>query len=298
MSGTTEIRPRAHAGAMAILLHLRLPFSLILCPLFFCGLWLAGARAGWEQASIAFLIIHLPLYGGMNAYNSYWDQDEGPIGALADPPPATAILRPFSLSLKGLAVLLGLGIGPAFGALVALAALLSLLYSHGLTRWKERPALAAATILVGQGLLGVLWGWTAGGGGWPAPADWPAMLGAALLTLGFYPLTGVYQIGADAGRGQRTLAVALGVDGCFRWAAILGPAGGLGVAASLAMRGAWGALLAAPLLMAGLAVAVRSWRGRFADQTPRQNQADLMRVAYAGGIGFALLFLWLAVQAG
>lgn len=298
MSGAAGIRPRAPSQALAALLHLRLPFSVILSPLFLCGLWLSGGGASWEQVPAAFLIIHLLLYGGMNAYNSYWDKDDGPIGALADPPPATAILRPFSLSLKGLAVMLGLAIGPGFGALVTLAAGLSLLYSHGRTRWKERPVLAAATIFAGQGLLGVLWGWAAGGGGWPAPADWPAILGAALLTLGFYPLTGVYQIGADAARGQQTLAVALGVDGCFRWAGLLSPIGGLGVAVTLALRGEVLGLAAAPLIMAGLALAVRSWRRRFPGQSPRENQADLMRIAYAGGAAFALLFLWLAVAAG
>jgi 1,4-dihydroxy-2-naphthoate octaprenyltransferase len=277
------------------LVNLRLRFSLVLTPLFLWGAWLAQARqVSWAGLLAGYFIVHVLLYGGMNAFNSYYDRDEGPIGALADPPPVDRWVLGIGLFGQAAAVVLSLLLGSLFAGLTGLAVGLSVLYSHPRWRWKERPALAAGTIFVGQGVLGVLWGWAAVlGPGATLPATalaWLGVCGAALWTLGFYPLTGAYQVAEDARRGVRTLAVALGVAGCFRWLAGVGGLGGLLVAATLFVSGAVWAMVVAGLYLGIFAVAVWRWRADFAGLGVRANQRRLMRLGYANGLFFSLLF--------
>jgi 4-hydroxybenzoate polyprenyltransferase len=276
----------------AALLHLRLPFSLVLMPLYLWGLYLAVPIITPVRAAVGFLAVHLLLYGGMNGFNSYYDQDEGPIGGLAEPPPINRLVLALSLLCKGTSLLLGWWVGPAFGALIMGAILLSVLYSHHLFRWKERPLLALLTIFLGQGVFGVLWGWTAGGRslGVLGPLHGIGILGAALVTSGLYPLTGTYQIELDRRRGIQTLAVWLGLDGSFRAGAILSALGGLGLGLVLAMQGRWLPLGVSAGWAAAATLAAMQWRGRFAGQSPKENQGELMRLAYRNGLFFSLLF--------
>jgi 1,4-dihydroxy-2-naphthoate octaprenyltransferase len=170
---------------------------LVLTPLFLWGVYLALPRQiPWSQVLLAYLIVHLPLYGGMNAFNSYYDRDEGPIGALLDPPPVNYMVLYIALLCKGLALIGGLLLDVRFGLLVGAGIVFSVLYSHPLARLKERPLLAAISIFVCQGVLGVLWGWAAatasGNGAIATAAIWPpgglnllAVVSAAGWTLGF-----------------------------------------------------------------------------------------------------------------
>lgn len=295
------------ASLRRALIHLRLRFSIVLSPLFLWGVYLADpAVMPWLHLLAAYLIIHIPLYGGMNAFNSYYDRDEGPIGALLEPPPVDRTVLVLALLCKALALLAGFAIDIRFGLLVGAGIILSVLYSHPHFHWKGRPILAAVCIFVMQGVIAVLWGWTAAtwtpepvgmpGRMWP-----PGLLGAlgvfsaALWTLGFYPLTGVYQIAQDRRMNVRTLAVALDVNGSFGFAAVVALLGGLGIFLVLAARGAYPALI----LSAGyvLAATVFTWRWyrRFATLSDRENQHILMRLSYSNGWVFALLFLGLVL---
>jgi 1,4-dihydroxy-2-naphthoate octaprenyltransferase len=306
-----------HAGALAnptdslrrALIHLRLAFSVVLTPLFVWGIYLARpSPTPWMHILLAYLIIHILLYGGMNAFNSYYDRDEGPIGALLDPPPVNRMVLTVALICKAAALAFGLLLDPRFGLLVAAGIGLSVLYSHPRWRWKERPFSAAICIFVGQGILGVLWGWVAATWSSAQAAAlsnlWPAgilgtvgVLSVACWTLGFYPLTGVYQIVADSQRGIRTLAVALGVNGCFLFAASVAPLGGLGVWVILYSRGAYSAMGISAIYMLGAAYYTWQWYRRFARLTTRENQRKLMRLAYANGLAFTVLFLALVLLA-
>jgi 4-hydroxybenzoate polyprenyltransferase len=299
---------RHHARSLRhAIIHLRLAFSLVLTPLFVWGIYLAlpspaSAPLPWLHILLCYLVIHVPLYGGMNAFNSYYDRDEGPIGALANPPPVDRAVLYAGLVCKVVALAAGLWLDLRFGLLIGVAILFSVLYSHPRWRWKERPVYAGAAIFVLQGLMGVLWGYTAATwtpGAAPAliniwPAGWVAtigVLGAATWTLGFYPLTGAYQIATDGPRGVRTLSVALGVQGCFLFAAIVTLLGGLGVWVALLARGAYPATLASAVYIAGAALYIWRWYQRFGDGTPHENQRALMRLSYANGAVFTLIFL-------
>ncbi len=289
------------------LIHLRLAFSLVLTPLFIWGVYLAlPTPIAWNRVLLAYIIIHLLLYGGMNAFNSYYDRDEGPIGALLEPPPIDRTVLVVALITKLLALLAGLILDLRFGVLVGLGIIFSVAYSHPRWRWKERPLYAAIFVFVGQGMLGVLWGWvsaTATTGQLGILATfWPwdglktlGVLSAACWTLGFYPLTGVYQIEADGQRGIQTLAVALGLKGCFLFTASVASIGGLGIWMVLFFRGAYIVMAISALYMLGAAFYTWRWYGRYAALTPRDNQRTLMRLAYMNGLVFSVLFLGLVL---
>jgi len=289
------------------LIHLRLSFSVVLTPLFIWGIYLAQpVQIAWVHVLLAYCIIHILLYGGMNAFNSYYDRDEGPIGALLEPPPVNHMVLFTALLCKAAALIGAMLLDLRFGLLVAVAIALSVAYSHPLWRWKERPIYAAVCIFVGQGILGVLWGWTAATWTGAQTAGllpiWPAglvntigLLGAACWTLGFYPLTGVYQIGADSRRGIRTLAVALGVKGCFLFAAAVAPLGGVGVWIVLFTHRDYAAMAISGLYMLGAAYYIWRWYQRFAALTTRENQRVLMRLSYMNGLAFTILFLALVL---
>lgn len=289
------------------LIHLRLAFSLVLTPLFLWGVYLARpGPIAWGHVLAAYLIIHVLLYGGMNAFNSYYDRDDGPIGALLDPPPIDRAVLAIALIAKAAALLAGLILDLRFGVLVGLGLICSVVYSHPRWRWKERPLYAALVVFAGQGVTGVLWGWVAAtaadvqGGALAALGHWDglkilAVLSAACWTLGFYPLTGVYQIDADSQRGIRTLAVALGLTGCFVFTAVVASIGGLGIGVVLLTRGAYLATAISALYMLGAAVYIWRWYRRWAGLTTRDNQRILMRLSFANGLVFSVLFLSLVL---
>lgn len=241
--------PRAHT-VLHWLVHLRLHYQLIfLSPLFVWGFALGGGRASGKTA-LGFAAFHVFLYGGITAYNSFYDRDEGPVGGLRTPPPVSSSLLPFSLivQLVGLAlcVLVSWEVVLWYATVMAL----SVAYSHPWFRWKSRPLLSLVVVGLGQGAVGFRAGWLC--------SDTPAlplshsvegllgMTAAVLLTMGFYPLSQLYQIEEDKQRGDSTFAVAYGPEASFRFALSCLVAGGLCMAfVALSRFGARDALLAA-----------------------------------------------------
>src|SRR5688500_17811307 len=86
-------------------LHLRIPFSFFLLPIFLFSLSLSpnfnGPRMLW-----VFLIVHFLLYPASNAYNSYFDKDEKSIGGLKNPPPVKKGLYFLALTFDIVAIVL------------------------------------------------------------------------------------------------------------------------------------------------------------------------------------------------
>jgi 1,4-dihydroxy-2-naphthoate octaprenyltransferase len=253
-----------------VLLHLRFPFVFVLSPIFVWGaLW----ATGWTgRTTLGFLLVHLALYPGANAYNTAFDRDTGPIGGLARPPSVPRGLARGSAALQAVGAALAPLVGWAFAAAyVALWGIFTA-YSHPRTRWKRSPWLSTPAIVGGQGGLGWLLGWTAGGGRLPltSPDLW-SLAAACAAVAAFYPFTQVYQLEADAARHDRTLAAALGVRGTLAWGgawflvvALCGWMLGLPVVAAYAV------------VVAALALTASAASGRSAPS----HQA-VMRVAYA-----------------
>jgi hypothetical protein len=71
----------------AFVTHLRWHYQVLILP---AGYLLGGLyqpELNFERFALQFLNVHLLLNGGVTAYNSFWDKDEGPIGGLSRPPP-------------------------------------------------------------------------------------------------------------------------------------------------------------------------------------------------------------------
>ena len=255
--------------------HLRLQFQLVLAPVFLLGYSLTGALPDGALL-VLFLLLHLGLYGGATAYNSYYDRDEGPIGGMKYPPVAGSFERFGGLVLQVMAV----GAMSWWGWRMVVAGLSMLLmglaYSHPRWRWKARPLKSLLTVTVGQGLLPFFMGMEA------APQI-PNQLGVqetvltacavALVITGLYPLTQVYQIDEDRTRGDCTFAVHHGPEKVF--ALSRGLVGmGMGLLGWVLLTGTvfhtfWIWVLPAAYLI--FWIAVQTWAKRFDDQTTYQN---------------------------
>ena len=222
----------------ATVLHLRFPFVYILSPIFAWGA--AWGPGGWTaRTTLGFLLVHLALYPGANAFNSAYDRDTGPIGGLARPPAVPRGLGGWSVWLQGVGAALSLVVGPLFAAgFVALWGIFTA-YSHPRTRWKRSPVASTAAIVAGQGGIGYWLGWSAAGAAQPGPrsiaaawtaADGWALAAACAVVAALYPLTQVYQLEADRLRRDRTLAAALGARGTLAWGAACFAAAALALA--------------------------------------------------------------------
>lgn len=262
---------------------LRLPFQFLLSPIFLWGTLLAGGTLNW-QLLIAYLSFHLFLYAGGTALNSVYDRDEGPVGGLAHPPPPPKYLLEFSLAWQLIGFLLALSVNVTVAAIYFVMFWMSVAYSHPHLRLKGHPLGALATIMLGQGIFPFYAGWATARGSLQGGIEFVpivAALAATLIIGGMYPLTQIYQLDADAERGDLTSARFLGVQNSFRLALFcvgIGGIGAVGVAAGVFSLFEGAGLL---IFIALLLLAIVRWRTRFFSQTVMQNFKTVMTL-YAG----------------
>ncbi|MCY7350597.1 MAG: UbiA family prenyltransferase [Cytophagaceae bacterium] len=202
-----------------LLLHLRIPFSLFLMPVF----WFAISQSqhpDWGRAVAVFVILHLLIYPASNAYNSYYDRDEGPIGGLENPPPVDERLHRLAWALDGLALVLSyLLVGWVFAGAMLIYSAISKAYSNDRIRLKKYPVLSWLIVGMFQGAFTYLTVLQAVD---QVPIHklihWQSVFPALLATfnlLGFYPMTQIYQHDEDARRGDLTMSRLLGIRGTF-----------------------------------------------------------------------------------
>jgi 4-hydroxybenzoate polyprenyltransferase len=289
----------AHAKASpwritaTLLIHLRLHFQILLAPIFLWGYLLAdGSLTG--RFWVAFTAFHLFLYGGTTAFNSYYDRDEGPVGGLVKPPPVFAALLPFSLVIQGIGAVLALSVNAIFAILYLVIFAMGFAYSHPRTRWKGHPFGGLLTVGIGQGILAGLAGWTAAN---PSligltPLNWLGLLAAALVTVGFYPLTQIYQIDEDLRRGDRTFAAWAGPPGAFRFALVVLSAAAILLVIVIGRRlGVWNALIVASGY-SGLLAVIGHWAANFDPANVLANYRRVMRIYLLTTLGFVAFLLF------
>ncbi|MFN2431758.1 MAG: UbiA family prenyltransferase [Gemmatimonadota bacterium] len=265
--------------------------------MFLWGVLLSGGRVGLRTV-LAFLILHLLLYGGANAFNTYYDRDEGPIGGLERPPPVRPALLSWSLGLQAVGFMLALTIGLAFAALYLVLFLLFTAYSHPAVRLKARPWISLVAISLGQGGIGFAAGWVTAAGlsrwipaGREDQAVW-GFLSAVLIVAALYPLSQIYQVAEDRGRGEETLGVVLGRTASLGVTmALLVPAIGALLLATWGPFGiAWSSLLVT--YGAGFLMLLLFSRGRLTESPPRLAYRRVMTLNYLNSTAF-LLFIGL-----
>lgn len=245
---------------------------------------LSGAMHGamLSQALLGILLWVVCLNGGTLALNSAFDKDEGDIGYLRRPPPPPGGLAGFGLGLMVLGQAAALLLPLPYAWAYAACFLLSVVYSVPPFRLK---AVAGPDWLInmwGFGTLTPFAGWASTG--LPlTPSAFLVLLAFCPLFAALYPLTQLYQFEEDRRRGDRTLALKLGMRISLNVAIsamlvaflLLGWAGikaGWGTGGTSLLR--WLAVSGA--LLAWLVV-VLPWRRGYREMTPDQHQRWMYR---------------------
>lgn len=203
---------------------LRLPFSFFLMPVFLFALSQAE-EVRWGKAIWVFVVMHVFVYPASNAYNSYMDQDEGPIGGLKHPPKATREVFYIALLFDLIGLLLSLCVSFPFAVSVLFYILASRAYSYKGIRLKKYPLAGYVTVVFFQGAFTYYMCSEAISA---APVSWLNAVISSLLIGGVYPLTQVYQHEEDARNGDRSISLLLGYKGTFILTAVM-----FGVASAL-----------------------------------------------------------------
>lgn len=195
----------------------RFPFSFFLMPVYLLALS-QSKSIHFFGAMISFALLHLLVYPSSNAYNSYMDQDDGPIGGLKNPPKAEKNVFYLSLLFDVLACVLALFVHLEFAIGILLYILASRAYSFKGIRLKKYPILGYLTVVFFQGFFTYEIVYQAINGDWDYSYN-PII--ASLLIAGVYPLTQIYQHVADHQSGDHTISLMLGYKGTFVFTAII-----------------------------------------------------------------------------
>jgi 4-hydroxybenzoate polyprenyltransferase len=203
-----------------IILHLRIPFSFFLLPIFLFALSQVP-EVDTTKAWCVFIILHILLFPASNAYNSYYDKDEGSIGLLENPPPVSKELLYTAWLMDILGLILGwIFVGEIFTFYLLIYGLVSKAYSHPAIRLKKYPILSWVVVTLFQGAFTYLAVYEAIVPEFQALTFpnlqilLPALISTSNL-LAIYPLTQVYQHDEDARRGDMTMSRLLGIRGTF-----------------------------------------------------------------------------------
>jgi 1,4-dihydroxy-2-naphthoate octaprenyltransferase len=206
------------------ILHLRIPFSLFLFPIFCFAISQASALH-WMNILVVFISLHFFIYPGSNVYNSYMDNDTGSIGGLKNPPPATVKLYYASIIMDTTGLILCLLVNVRLALTMLVFVAVSKAYSWRGIRIKKYGVLSWLVIVVFQGgftfMLVNMSAENAFNMQWFSQKNIVCMSIASLLIGGFYPLTQIYQHEEDSERGDFTISYRLGIIGTFIFTAVL-----------------------------------------------------------------------------
>lgn len=194
------------------ILHLRLHYQFVLLS---GGFLLGGfmspemnTQQYWQQ----FLNVHVLLFGGATAYNSWWDKDTGPIGGLKHPPKMKLWMHRVSLLMMFAGFFWACFIGWMYASVYIISLIFFWLYSTPHARWKGHPILSLFAIGISTGFNSVLLGTISAGGSINQPILLVA-LGASLILLSMYPVSQIFQLDEDHKRKDTTFTIAYGVKG-------------------------------------------------------------------------------------
>ncbi len=205
------------------LLHLRIPFSLFLMPVYFFALSQAN-QIQTLNCFLLFILLHLLIYPSSHAFNSYYDDDIGSIGGLENPPEKTESLLLLSNVLDTVGLLIALYINFACLIYVFLYILASRAYSYRPIRIKQYPIFSFIIVVIFQGaliyFLTINVAQNSFSGNINPDNMVPAII-ASLIIASSYPITQIYQHKQDALDKVNTLSMLLGIKGTFYFSFIL-----------------------------------------------------------------------------
>lgn len=273
-------------------LHLRLGYNfLILSAPYFLG---AIYNRGVSDISIfiyGFLLIYILLFGGANAYNSYIDKDNGPIGGLEHPPKMSVWMYWASWVIQIIGLCLSFNMGSTFAALFGFSIILFWVYSGTYFRFKSKPLLSFIVIGISTVINIVYMGFLAAGAAFFSPDIILGAFGAACVVLSMYPFSQAYQIDEDAKRGDTTFAVRYGLQAVKKNYLILFNAG----IALLAYSFNFDILLSILMLAVGLVAGFLIWKIVKKISGTTGDYRKVMKTKYYSGVAFTLLMVVLLV---
>lgn len=280
------------------LLHLRIPFSVFLMPVFLFALSQSTAPDYW-QAFWAFVAIHLFLYPASNAYNSYFDKDEESIGGLEKPPPVSKELYTYALLFDAAALLIAFfAVNFTFTIALLLYGLASKAYSHPAIRLKKYPIYSWLWVAFFQGFFTYTMSVMAiedksTEALLQAEVLLPGLL-SSLLLMASYPMTQVYQHAEDARRGDRTLSLLLGLRGTFLFSAVAFLLASAAFVAFFMAQDAWTALLIFQLMLFPTLLYFLYWWYRVRKDPKAANFKQAMRLNALSSLSlsFAFILMW------
>jgi len=270
----------------------------VLAPIYLLGAFATGAApaASWV---LPFLAVHVGLYGGATAYNSYYDRDTGPIAFRKHPLPVTRREMQAALALELAAIIVLFGVSRSAGAIAAIMLAMGIAYSFPRWRWKRSAVRSTAAVALGQGAGAFCLGYASAagalaGGALGAGRLAAAALATAITTAGLYPITQVYQVDEDRRRGDDTLPARLGWRRALVLAIFLVTVGSWMLAAVFARATAAPWVIALVLAPGALGVIAAVWVRRFETQGVERRHDWAMGTAIAASL-FFLAFAWLGL---
>lgn len=280
-------------------LHLRIPFSFFLLPVFLFALSLSpnlNANRLW----IVFVSLHFFLYPASNGYNSYFDRDEESIGGLRNPPPVARGLYYTALVFDLIALVLAALINMTYVVMLMIYGLVSKAYSHPSIRIKKYPYLSWFIAGLFQGFFTFLTAFSGLNDFGIVPmlnrhTLIPALL-TSLILWGSYPMTQIYQHREDKKRGDTTLSLRLGISGTFHFTAIVFTlaAGSFCwyFAALFSMKFMWGFLLAlVPVLLYFF-----YWYALVRKDPSAADHRHTMRLNFISALCLAVFFIYFFLE--
>ena len=281
-----------------IWLHLRVPFSFFLLPVF----WFALSQSPQPDTGrtwAVLLIIHLLLYPASHAYNSYYDKDEESIGLLATPPPVDRTLWGVAWGLDAFALVLGAWVGWPFVGYLLVYGFISKAYSNDRIRLKKYPVLSWLLVGSCQGGLTFLATYQAINQVSIATLMQPHLLLAALICslniLAIYPITQVYQHAEDGRRGDMTMSRWLGIRGTFWCTALIF---GLAMVGFFVFFRGQAPFYGLQLCLLPATLFFIVWYRRVHQNPAAANYRSAMRMTLLAGIGLNLFFIGMCLFNG
>ena len=224
------------------------------------------------------------LNGGTLAINSAFDRDSGDIGYLDAPPPVPRGLLWFGLALMASGQVGAFLLPRGFAIAYAICFAMSVLYSVPPFRFKAVAGVDWIINMIGFGTLTPYAGWAATGVAL-SPVGAIVLLAFCPLFAALYPLTQLYQFEEDRARGDRTLALMLGMRASLSVAvAASGVAFAcFAVAAGIARVPS---LRSVPLVVAGLLwlTLLSRWRARVQAMSPADHKRGMYLALAVWGV--------------